>query len=107
MGRGAVDFYNMLAKSGQLIVITAETFQTNLTAQFFTSVAFLPLLAKGTANTLSYSSSIVNIASVSGVLKGSSQGQFAYSTSKAGISLPLHSHALLSDTNTNAQDSST
>ncbi|KAH0602889.1 uncharacterized protein H6S33_008539 [Morchella sextelata] len=63
----------------------AETFETNLTAQFFCSVAFLPLLSKGTANTLGYSASIINITSISGVLKGSSSGQFAYATSKAGF----------------------
>lgn len=61
-----------------------ETFQTNLTAQFFTTAAFLPLLAKGRDATPGYSSSVVNIASISGVMKGSSSGQFAYATSKAG-----------------------
>jgi len=62
----------------------AETFQTNLTAQFFTTAAFLPLLAKGRDATPGYTSSVVNIASISGVMKGSSSGQFAYATSKAG-----------------------
>ncbi|MCJ1303862.1 hypothetical protein MMC08_006673 [Hypocenomyce scalaris] len=61
-----------------------ETFQTNLTAQFFTTAAFLPLLAKGRDVTPGYTSSVVNIASISGVMKGSSSGQFAYATSKAG-----------------------
>ena len=64
----------------------AETFQTNITAQFFTTAAFLPLLAKGRESTPGYSSSVVNIASISGVMKGSSGGQFAYATSKAGAS---------------------
>ena len=63
----------------------SETFQTNLTAQFFTSAAFLPLLAKGRDVTPGYTSSIVNIASISGVMKGSSGGQFAYGASKAGM----------------------
>jgi len=62
-----------------------ETFKTNLTAQFFTTAAFLPLLAKGGEATPGYSSSVVNIASISGVMKGSSNGQFAYATSKAGM----------------------
>ena len=61
-----------------------DTFQTNLTAQFFTTAAFLPLLAKGRDVTPGYTSSVVNIASISGVMKGSSSGQFAYATSKAG-----------------------
>lgn len=63
----------------------AETFQTNITAQFFTAAAFLPLLGKGRDTTPGYCSSIVNIASISGVMKGSSSGQFAYATSKAGM----------------------
>ena len=62
----------------------AETFQTNLTAQFFMTAAFLPLLAKGREITPGYTSSVVNVASISGVMKGSSSGQFAYATSKAG-----------------------
>ena len=62
-----------------------ETFQTNITGQFFTTAAFLPLLAKGREVTPGYTSSVVNIASISGVMKGSSSGQFAYATSKAGF----------------------
>lgn len=63
----------------------AETFQTNLTAQYFTTMALLPLLEKGKNASPGYSSSIVNIASISGVMKGTSGGQFAYATSKAGF----------------------
>lgn len=63
----------------------AETFQTNITAQYFTTAALLPLLAKGRDVTPGYTSSVVNIASISGVMKGTSGGQFAYATSKAGL----------------------
>jgi len=63
----------------------AETFRVNTTAQYFTSVAFMPLLAKGRALTTGYSPSIVNVASISGVMKGSSGGQFAYASSKAAF----------------------
>ena len=62
----------------------AETFQTNLTAQYFTTMALLPLLEKGKNASPGYSSSVVHIASISGVMKGTSSGQFAYATSKAG-----------------------
>ncbi|KAL8679644.1 MAG: hypothetical protein Q9186_004105 [Xanthomendoza sp. 1 TL-2023] len=62
----------------------ADTFQTNITAQYFVTAAFLPLLAKGRDVTPGYSTSVVNIASISGVMKGSSMGQFSYATSKAG-----------------------
>ncbi|KAL8842740.1 MAG: hypothetical protein Q9170_000396 [Blastenia crenularia] len=62
-----------------------ETFQTNITAQYFVTAAFLPLLAKGRDVTPGYSTSVVNVASISGVMKGSSMGQFSYAISKAGL----------------------
>lgn len=80
-----------------------EDFRTNVTAQvsipsrdmrcclliglcnFFVSAAFLPLLAKGTKSTPGYSSTIINTTSVSGIMKGSSGGQFAYATSKSAM----------------------
>jgi NAD(P)-dependent dehydrogenase (short-subunit alcohol dehydrogenase family) len=63
----------------------AETFKTNITSQFFVAAGFLPLLSNGRQGTPGYSPSIVNITSISGVMKGSSNGQFAYATSKAGF----------------------
>lgn len=63
-----------------------ETFNTNLTGQFFVTAALLPLLEKGRNSVSGYTSSVVNIASISGVMKGTSSGQFAYATSKAGNS---------------------
>lgn len=65
-----------------------ETFNTNIIGQFFITLAFLPLLEKGRELVPGYTSSIVNVASISGVMKGTSSGQFAYATSKAG---QLHS----------------
>ncbi|KAJ9611696.1 hypothetical protein H2200_004880 [Cladophialophora chaetospira] len=63
----------------------AETFETNVTAQFFMSAAFVPLLAKGRKVTPGYTSSIVNVSSISGLMKGSSSGQFAYAASKGAF----------------------
>jgi len=63
----------------------AETFETNVTAQYFMSAAFIPLLGKGSEVTPGYTSSIVNISSISGLMKGSSSGQFAYASSKAAF----------------------
>lgn len=65
----------------------ADTFQTNVTAGFFMSMAFLPQLDKGTAAVKAdgFTSSIVNISSISGVMKGSSNGQFSYAASKAAF----------------------
>lgn len=59
--------------------------QTNVAAHYFVSMAFLPLLAKGGTKTPGYSSQIVNVSSISGVMKGSSRGQFAYASSKAAF----------------------
>ncbi|KAL8795582.1 MAG: hypothetical protein Q9195_002003 [Heterodermia aff. obscurata] len=61
-----------------------ETFNTNLTGQFFVTAALLPLLEKGRDSVHGYTSSVINVASISGVMKGTSSGQFAYATSKAG-----------------------
>ena len=61
-----------------------ETFNTNLTGEFFVTAALLPLLEKGRNSVPGYTSSVVNVASISGAMKGTSSGQFAYATSKAG-----------------------
>lgn len=63
----------------------ADTMKTNVAAGYWTSMAFLPMLAKGSERTKGYSSSIVNVSSISGAMKGSSAGQFAYATSKAAF----------------------
>lgn len=61
----------------------ADTFKTNTTSIYYMSMTFLPLLAKGRDVTPGYTSSVVNVTSISGVMKGSSSGQFAYASSKA------------------------
>jgi NAD(P)-dependent dehydrogenase (short-subunit alcohol dehydrogenase family) len=61
----------------------SETMQTNVTGQYFMAMAMLPLLAKGRDVTPGYTSQVVNVSSISGQMKGSSNGQFAYACSKA------------------------
>lgn len=61
----------------------ADTFKTNVAGLFYMSMAFLPLLAKGREVTPGYTSSVINVTSISGFMKGSSNGQFAYAASKA------------------------
>lgn len=63
----------------------SDTFHTNVTAGYFMAVAFLPLLAKGKAAVPGYASSVVNVSSISGFMKGSSNGQFSYAASKAAF----------------------
>lgn len=66
-----------------------DTFRTNVTAGYFMSMAFLPLLAKGqevpALREENYTSSVVNVSSISGSMKTSSGGQFSYAASKAAF----------------------
>ncbi|KAA1102470.1 hypothetical protein PGT21_000393 [Puccinia graminis f. sp. tritici] len=59
-----------------------SVWRTNVSGVFFTTVAFLPLLAKGGDNNMNYRSGVVNITSISGMVK-ISQNHFAYNASKA------------------------
>lgn len=63
----------------------ATTLRTNVAAQYYMSMAFLPLLGKGGSRTPGYSSQIVNVSSISGEMKGTSGGQPVYATSKAAF----------------------
>lgn len=59
-----------------------SVWRTNVSGVFFTTVAFLPLLEKGGNNNMKYRSGVVNITSISGMVK-ISQNHFAYNASKA------------------------
>ncbi|ORY28611.1 hypothetical protein BCR39DRAFT_534374 [Naematelia encephala] len=59
-----------------------DIYQTNVTAYYFVSAAFLPLLNAGANSTKGYASQIINVSSISGLLKSASGGQFAYAASK-------------------------
>lgn len=62
-----------------------DTFKINVAAQYFMSMAFLPLLHKGHEQDAMYTSSVVNVSSISGAMKGTSGGQFSYAASKAAF----------------------
>lgn len=62
-----------------------DTLNTNVTAHFFFTAYVLPLLGKGRTSIKGYTPSVVNITSISGLMKGSSGGQFAYGSSKAAM----------------------
>lgn len=59
-----------------------DVMRTNVTQLFFTTSAFLPLLSKGTEEERGWSSTVINITSISGILK-TAQHHFAYNASKA------------------------
>lgn len=64
----------------------AETMKTNVAGAYFMSMAFVPLLARGNEQTrppAGPSSQVINVSSISGAMKGPSQGQPAYASSKA------------------------
>lgn len=61
----------------------ADTMKTNVGSIYWMSMTFLPLLAKGGNVTPGYSSQVINVSSISGYMRGSSSGQFAYASSKA------------------------
>ncbi|KAF4210482.1 hypothetical protein CNMCM8980_009410 [Aspergillus fumigatiaffinis] len=58
-----------------------EIFRTNVTQLYFTTTAFLPLLNKGTDIEHGWSSTVVNISSISGIVK-TAQHHFHYNASK-------------------------
>ncbi|KAJ5082180.1 hypothetical protein N7532_011223 [Penicillium argentinense] len=59
-----------------------RVFRTNVSQLFFMTSAFLPLLQKGSEQEHGWSSTVINISSISGIVK-LSQHHFAYNASKA------------------------
>lgn len=59
-----------------------ETYNTNVTATYFVTTAFLPLLQQSSQTHEGWSSTVINISSISGLIKGA-QHHFAYNASKA------------------------
>lgn len=59
-----------------------STYRTNVCQLFFMTTAFLPLLQAGTDLERGWSSTVVNISSISGIVK-TSQHHFPYNASKA------------------------
>lgn len=63
----------------------SDIYQTNVISYYFTSAAFLPLLTAGAKSTKGYASQVINVSSISGMLKSASGGQYAYASSKAAL----------------------
>lgn len=59
-----------------------SVYRTNVVQLFFTTTAFLPLLQKGSERDHGWSSTVLNISSMSGIVK-TSQHHFSYNASKA------------------------
>lgn len=86
----SIDFTNSDAVSTWMTRDGPEAWRTayagNVAAHHYLTASLLPLLDKGQRAIASgHTSAVLNVASVSGVTKTHSQGQFAYSSSKAAL----------------------
>ncbi|TDZ18101.1 Rhamnolipids biosynthesis 3-oxoacyl-[acyl-carrier-protein] reductase [Colletotrichum sidae] len=70
-----------------------DTYKTNVAAVFYTAASFLPLLQKSTEHHPGWSSTIINISSISGMIK-KSQHHFSYNASKAAT---IHVNRMLAE----------
>jgi len=61
-----------------------DVYRTNVPQIFFMTTAFLPLLQKSTEDQYGYSATVINISSISGLVK-SPQHHFSYNASKAAV----------------------
>jgi len=61
-----------------------DVYRTNVPQIFFMTTAFLPLLQKSTESQYGYSATVINISSISGLVK-SPQHHFSYNASKAAV----------------------
>ncbi|KAF2017311.1 NAD(P)-binding protein [Aaosphaeria arxii CBS 175.79] len=69
-----------------------DTYATNVVGPYMMTTAFLPLLQKSTENHPGWSGTVINITSISGLVR-ISQGHFAYNSSKGA---QVHLNKLLS-----------
>ncbi|KAG9832164.1 NAD(P)-binding protein, partial [Aureobasidium melanogenum] len=70
----------------------SNLYTTNVIAPFFLSTAFLPLIQKATERAHGWSGTIINISSISGLVR-ISQGHFNYNASKGAV---VHLNKMLS-----------
>jgi len=63
----------------------SELYSTNTFSVFFVTTAFLGLLSKGSTDKEGYTSCVINITSISGIMK-LAQNHFAYNSAKAAAS---------------------
>jgi len=83
---------NLFSDENETFEMWTDTYRTNVAQLFFMTAAFLPLLAKATEHEHGYSGTVINISSISGIVK-TSQHHFAYNASKAAA---IHLTSMLS-----------
>jgi NAD(P)-dependent dehydrogenase (short-subunit alcohol dehydrogenase family) len=70
-----------------------ETYRTNVASVYFMTTAFLPLLQKATEHNQGYSGTVINISSISGLVK-TTQHHPSYNASKAAL---IHLNRMLAN----------
>ena len=83
---------NLFDDENETFDMWESTFRTNVAQLFFLTTAFLPLLHKATENQKEWSSTVINVSSISGIVK-TAQHHFAYNASKAAA---IHLTTMLS-----------
>lgn len=73
---------NLFDDEKETFEMWTDTYRTNVPQIYFMTTAFLPLLQKATEHQYGYSGTVINISSISGIVK-TSQHHFAYNASKA------------------------
>jgi NAD(P)-dependent dehydrogenase (short-subunit alcohol dehydrogenase family) len=73
---------NLFDNENETFEMWTDTYRTNVPQIYFMTIAFLPLLQKATELQYGYSGAVINISSISGIVK-TSQHHFAYNASKA------------------------
>ncbi|KAF7845718.1 hypothetical protein BT93_L0995 [Corymbia citriodora subsp. variegata] len=75
---------NLFDNKDSTIEDWVSTYQTNVPQCFFMTMAFLPLLQNATEQQHGFSGCVINICSISGIVK-TAQHHFAYNASKAAV----------------------
>ncbi|KEF54448.1 gluconate 5-dehydrogenase [Exophiala aquamarina CBS 119918] len=73
---------NLFSDPNETFEMWTDTYRTNVPQLFFMTTAFLPLLQAAHKHNSNFSGTVVNISSISGIVKAS-QHHFAYNASKA------------------------
>lgn len=83
---------NLFEDENETFEMWTDTYRTNVAQIFFMTTAFLPLLQKASEHQKGYSGTVINITSISGIVK-TAQHHFAYNASKGAA---IHLTSLLS-----------
>lgn len=82
---------NLFDASGATFDDWTSTYRTNVASVYFMTAAFLPLLQKSSESVPGWSGTVINVSSISGLVK-SAQHHFSYNSSKAAA---IHLNRLL------------